>query len=98
MEYEDNEYQDYQFVSIVLNPTFLNIQENLISTTVAENGRIGFQDTDQSQGLGFFLMIKTPFMKWDLWSAIPDHRYPAVSDQSMVHMTMIFILLKEYQN
>ena len=53
LEYDDNEYQDYQFVSIVLNPTYLNIQENLISTTIAENGRIGFQDTEQDQGLGF---------------------------------------------
>ena len=52
LEFEDGEYQDYQFVSIILNPTYLDIQENLISTTIAENGRIGYQDTDQNQGLG----------------------------------------------
>jgi hypothetical protein len=53
LEYDDGEYLDYQFVSIILNPTFLNIQENLISTTISENGRIGFQDTNQDEGLGF---------------------------------------------
>lgn len=53
LEYEDGEYTDYQFLSILLNPTFLNIEENQIASSIAENGRIGYQDTDQSQGLGF---------------------------------------------
>ena len=53
LEFEDGEYTDHQFLSILLNPTFLNIEENLVSTSLAENGRIGFQDTEQNEGLGF---------------------------------------------
>jgi subtilisin family serine protease len=53
LEFEDGEYYDYQFVSILLNPTFLNIEENLVTSSIAENGRIGYQDTEQSEGLGF---------------------------------------------
>ncbi len=52
-EFTDGFYQDYQFASVLLNPTFLNIEENTVSSTVAENGRIGYQDTEQDEGLGF---------------------------------------------
>ncbi|MBS0001094.1 MAG: S8 family serine peptidase [Cyclobacteriaceae bacterium] len=53
MEFNDGSFYDYQFLSVLLNPTFLNIEENLITSTIAENGRLGFQDTDQTEGLGF---------------------------------------------
>jgi hypothetical protein len=53
LEFEDGEYYDYQFVSILLNPTFLNIEENLVTSSIAENGRLGYQDTEQSEGQGF---------------------------------------------
>ncbi len=51
-EFTDGQYHDYQYASILLNPTFLNIEENKISTSVAENGRIAYQDTAQQEGLG----------------------------------------------
>ena len=51
-EFFDGAYYDYQFTSILLNPTFLNVEENQISSTIAENGRIGYQDTAQAEGLG----------------------------------------------
>jgi len=53
LEFFDGSFYDYQFISVLLNPTFLNIEENLISSTVAQNGRLGYQDTEQSEGLGF---------------------------------------------
>ena len=53
LEFFDGPFYDYQFISVLLNPTFLNIEENRISSTVAENGRLGFQDTEQTEGLGF---------------------------------------------
>ena len=53
LEFYDGGFYDYQFISVLLNPTFLNIEENKISSTVAQNGRLGFQDTEQSEGLGF---------------------------------------------
>jgi serine protease len=53
LEFYDGAFYDYQFISVLLNPTFINIEENKISSTVAQNGRLGFQDTEQSEGLGF---------------------------------------------
>ncbi len=52
-EFTDENYYDYQHASILLNPTFINIQENKISSTVAANGRLGYQDTNQAEGIGF---------------------------------------------
>lgn len=53
MEFFDGSFYDYQFITVLLNPTFINIEENQISSTVAQNGRLGFQDTEQLEGLGF---------------------------------------------
>ena len=53
LEYEDGAYTDYQFVTILLNPTFLNIEENQVTSSIAENGRIGYQDTTRNEGMGF---------------------------------------------
>jgi subtilisin family serine protease len=53
LEYIDGDFYDYQFLTVLLNPTFLNVEENLVSSSVAQNGRIGYQDTEQSEGLGF---------------------------------------------
>jgi len=53
LTYADGEYKDYQYVSFVVNPTFLNIDDNTIITTIAENGRIGFENTnEQTNGVG----------------------------------------------
>ena len=54
-EFTDGSYYDYQFVSILLNPTFINITQNNIASSMTENGRIGYQDTNQAQGLGVVL-------------------------------------------
>ncbi|WP_224997613.1 S8 family serine peptidase [Cesiribacter sp. SM1] len=48
-----NGYTDYQYIRVLVNPSYFNINENLVTTTLAGNGRIGYQDTEQAQGLGF---------------------------------------------
>lgn len=53
LSFRAGDYEDYQFVELLLNPSYLNIQKNLVSTTVASNGRLGFRDTEQQQGIGF---------------------------------------------
>jgi subtilisin family serine protease len=58
LDYEDGEYVDYQYISILLNPTFLNIEENQVTSSIAENGRIGYQDNEQREGLGFIFDSK----------------------------------------
>lgn len=55
VEYRDGEYVDYEFYSILVNPTYLNLQENNVSTTFSNNGRIGYQDTDQEEGIGYII-------------------------------------------
>jgi len=52
--YEDGEYNDYQYVSFLLNPTYINLDENEIITTVASNGRIGYENPNNgTNGVGF---------------------------------------------
>jgi len=52
--YTDGTYSDYQFVSFILNPTFLNIDKNKIITTISAAGRLGYEDTkNQANGSGF---------------------------------------------
>lgn len=56
ISYSDGVYSDYQYQSFYVNPTFINVTANQITTTVSGIGRIGFQDTQddqRTQGLGF---------------------------------------------
>ncbi|MFW5761220.1 MAG: S8 family serine peptidase [Cyclobacteriaceae bacterium] len=54
IRFSDGEYNDFQLLSLTMNPDFLTIKENLITTTVAGNGRLGFYDYyDQLLGEGF---------------------------------------------
>ncbi len=53
--YTDGSYSDYQYVSFYINPSFIDVNSNQITTTVTSIGRIGYQDTDGNrvQGSGF---------------------------------------------
>ncbi|HCW08146.1 MAG TPA: hypothetical protein DGG95_12365 [Cytophagales bacterium] len=54
--FTDGAYQDYQYESFYVNPTFINVTANQISTTVTGIGRLGFQDPQndpRTQGVGF---------------------------------------------
>lgn len=53
IDFKAANYTDYQHIKVLVNPSYYNINENLVSTTLAGNGRIGYQDTEQKQGLGF---------------------------------------------
>ncbi|WP_224997615.1 S8 family serine peptidase [Cesiribacter sp. SM1] len=53
VQYSGNNYTDYQYIKVLVNPSFTSIQNNLVATTIAANGRIGYQDMDQTQGIGF---------------------------------------------
>jgi serine protease len=54
LDYEaDGGYTDYQYIQILVNPTYFILNENLISTTIAGNGRIGYRDSNRKQGIGF---------------------------------------------
>jgi len=52
--FSDGTYNDYQYLSFLVNPTYIDIDENQVITTVASNGRIGFENTQAgTNGLGF---------------------------------------------
>jgi len=51
--YHDGMYSDTQFSSVII-PSYIDINENNITTTLASNGRMGFEDTEHSaNGSGF---------------------------------------------
>lgn len=53
MYYTDGPYYDYDHYNIILNPTYINVEKNNISTTLTSKGRIGFNGNSASQGIGF---------------------------------------------
>ena len=53
MYYSEGTYYDYDHYSVLLNPTFINVEKNNISTTFTSKGRIGFNDDNSTEGLGF---------------------------------------------
>lgn len=56
VKYTDGAYVDQQEIVFLLNPTFIDVDENLVTTTVSNTGRVGFEDTEAStrtKGSGF---------------------------------------------
>ena len=53
MYYTDGAFYDYDHYSVILNPTYINVEKNNISTTFTSKGRIGFNDDNSTEGLGF---------------------------------------------
>ncbi|QCK14119.1 S8 family serine peptidase [Mangrovivirga cuniculi] len=53
--FTDGSYKDFRYITLLLNPTYLNIQRNLVSTTASAKGRIGFDDplSNAEKGIGF---------------------------------------------
>jgi len=62
IDYKDGNYQDYQYVTLMFNPTYVTVNKNNITTTITSAGRIGFGDVQsQQQGVGF-LFNGTPLL------------------------------------
>jgi serine protease len=54
--YQDGGYTDYEFFTFLINPSFIDIDDNQITTTIASKGRIGFDDpSNQTNGTGFVI-------------------------------------------
>lgn len=50
---QDGSYQNKQYFTIYVNVDYINIAINDVSTTATSNGKIGYNQNGQSQGLGF---------------------------------------------
>ncbi len=56
ISYRDGDYVDYQEIRFLLNPTYINVDENLVTTTVSNTVRIGYEDREinpPTKGEGF---------------------------------------------
>ncbi len=49
----DGAYTDVQLYDVVLNVDYINVTVNQVSTTITSKGRIGYNGTGQTEGLGF---------------------------------------------
>jgi serine protease len=55
INYSDGDYNDFQVFSFVPNPSYRNIDDNLITTTISSSGRLGYENTASSTGGNGFL-------------------------------------------
>ncbi|MDW7694220.1 S8 family serine peptidase [Flammeovirgaceae bacterium SG7u.111] len=53
LSYSDGDYQDFENISFKVNPSYINIEKNFVATTMTGIGRIGYEDDDQNDGIGF---------------------------------------------
>lgn len=54
LTFSDGIYSDFQYIEIIANPSFLNVDDNTITTSIANTGRVGYDDpNNQRNGVGF---------------------------------------------
>ena len=53
LNYDYGTRKAIQYIDFDINPSYLNIDTNKISTTITSNGTIGFTNTNNRNGLGF---------------------------------------------
>ncbi len=70
--FQDSAYTSFGFFSITVNPDYLNVAVNYISTSVTSKGIIGYNNSIQTIGLGF--QYKGNNMEYDggLMIGVPD--------------------------
>jgi hypothetical protein len=49
----DGGYNDYQYFQIIVNPGFLTLDTNQVAMSVGSNGRFGYNDVNNLEGVGF---------------------------------------------
>ncbi|WP_224997612.1 S8/S53 family peptidase [Cesiribacter sp. SM1] len=53
LDYTADGYKDHQYFTVLINPTFIDVHENLLATTLASDGRVGYVDASREFGQGF---------------------------------------------
>lgn len=53
LSYNSTGYQDKEFFNVVVNLDYQNVKVNQVYTTATSNGRVGFSNSNASDGLGF---------------------------------------------
>jgi len=70
-------FSNNEYFTITLNPDYINLAENLVATTITSNGKIGYNDINNSVGLGFTyngeqLLYEAGFMIGDGTTRVAD--------------------------
>ena len=70
-------FTNNEYFTITLNPDYINLAENLVATTITSNGKIGYNDINNSVGLGFTyngeqLLYEAGFMIGDATTRVAD--------------------------
>ncbi len=70
-------FTNNDYFTVTLNPDYINLEENLVGTTITSNGKIGFNDVNNSIGLGFTyaaeqLLFEAGFMIGDGSTRVAD--------------------------
>jgi len=69
----DGTYSTAQYFTITVNVDYINIAINDVATTITSKGRIGYNETTQSEGLGFtYLNSATMLYEAGLMVGIPS--------------------------
>ncbi len=53
LTFNDGAYTDIQQFELIVNVDYINVTKNDIGTTITSKGRLGYNNTGQSEGLGF---------------------------------------------
>jgi serine protease len=63
IRFTDGQYTDVQVITVILNPTYIDIEENQVSTTVSYIGRVGYEGDGATGGKGLGFEFKgTPLL------------------------------------
>ena len=70
-------FTNNEYFTVTLNPDYINLAENLVATTITSNGKIGYNDINNSIGLGFTyngeqLLYEAGFMIGDGTTRVAD--------------------------
>jgi serine protease len=53
LTFSDGSYQGIQYLSVILNPDYVNVSTGTIATTITSNGFLGYNNMIPNQGVGF---------------------------------------------
>ena len=76
-EITNGTYTKNEYFTVVINPDYIHVEENLISTTITSKGKIGHNDVNNSVGLGFYyrdeqLLYEAGLMVGDATTRVAD--------------------------
>ncbi|EMR03359.1 T9SS type A sorting domain-containing protein [Cesiribacter andamanensis] len=86
LDYSAAGYEDFQFIRVLLNPSFYTLRENKIATTISGTGRVGYEDGAKTRGIGFEFQEENMLYEMGLMIGVDSQRVvSSVRAQSGIH-------------